>query len=122
MANTVNLSGLLIAGGANDLELNGPLNLVGAAETITNRSSGQFVVTGVIGGTGSLTLSGPSQTIFAGLAVNTYSGGTTINGSLDVMQDGALGTGNVTVNNGGSLKLEGGSPAMVTWRRARRWR
>ena len=109
VANTFNLSGLLIAAGAYDLELSGPFNLVGVSETITNRSSAAFSLSGVVGGTGALTVSGPGTTTFAGSSANTYSGGTTVNGSLDVAKDGGLGSGNVTVNSGATLKLEAGA-------------
>ncbi len=59
-------------------------------------------ITGVISGSGSLTLSGPNKLTLSGL--NTYSGGTTItDGVLEVAGGGSLGTGAVV--NGTNLTL-----------------
>ncbi|MGN6643871.1 MAG: autotransporter-associated beta strand repeat-containing protein, partial [Verrucomicrobiota bacterium] len=61
----------------------------------------------LISGTGGFTLTGGGQLTIGG--VNTYSGGTTISdGTIWVTVPGALGTGNVTVKDGGSLVIRPG--------------
>lgn len=63
-----------------------------------------------LSGTGTLTQSGENSTLTLGNAANSYSGGTTINGSptiLSIAADGALGTGPLTFANGGELKNTG---------------
>jgi autotransporter-associated beta strand protein len=71
-----------------------------------NGSSTAFA--GTIGGLGALKMAGSNTLVLA--AVNTYTGGTLVqSGILDVQHDGGLGSGNVTVSGGGSLKLEMGT-------------
>jgi autotransporter-associated beta strand protein len=70
-------------------------------------ASGSAVQSGILSGSGAVIKSGAGQVKLS--AVNTYSGGTTINAGtlfLDVQQDAALGTGPVTLNSGGTLYLE----------------
>lgn len=75
-----------------------------------------FTVSSAISGTGGLgvTYNGASSqsasAVVLSHASNTYSGGTTVSSFayLDAQADGALGTGNVTLN-GGQLKLEMGA-------------
>ena len=64
-------------------------------------------VSGVIGGTGAVVKDNSGNLTIT--ASNTYSGGTTINGGTVILASGAsenaLGSGTVTMNSGGSLKL-----------------
>jgi autotransporter-associated beta strand protein len=63
---------------------------------------------GTISGTGAVIKNGP-HTVYITNAINTYSGGTTINdGCLSVHTQG-LGTGPVTVNNRGTISFDGAS-------------
>ena len=71
-----------------------------------------LAVGSAIGGSGGLTAqsTGGAGTVQLTHAGNTYSGGTSVlSGTLDVRQDGALGSGNVSVASGATLKLELGS-------------
>ncbi len=82
----------------------------GASVTVT---SSTFTATGIISGPGqSLTEAGTGLLILNN--TNTYSGGTTISGNLQVGTGSAenvasLGTGTITVNSGGTLDLTPGS-------------
>ena len=77
------------------------------AATISAIDTGTGTVThsGIVSGAGSLAKVGPGTLTLSGS--NNYSGGTTVsNGSLQVGNDNALGTGGLTVN-GGTLDLSG---------------
>jgi autotransporter-associated beta strand protein len=72
-------------------------------------------LTGVISGTGSLTVTGGGTLTLAG--VNTYTGPTTVNGATLVVgtdSSGQLGPGMVTVNQGGTLRGVGTILGSVT--------
>lgn len=71
-------------------------------------STGTATIGETIGGSGSLTKLGTGTLVLS--AANTYTGGTSITGILNIANDSALGTGAVTVNNatGNQLQLAGG--------------
>jgi fibronectin-binding autotransporter adhesin len=73
------------------------LNLLGDPLTITEAENSTF--SGVISGPGSLVLEGPGTLTLAG--VNSYSGGTTLNGTGGAIATGnrAFGTGDILFNN-----------------------
>lgn len=72
---------------------------------VTFAGSGSLTVSGVISGS-SVTKNGSGTVIFSG--ANTYTGGTTINGGiLQAGSVGAFGTGDITVNAGGTLDKNG---------------
>ena len=71
-----------------------------------NPTIGPVTLNGTIGGNYALTTTGPLTLT----AASSYTGGTTITGgTLTVQADGALGTGNVAVNNGAALTLNSGA-------------
>jgi len=75
-------------------------------------SSLNQVLSGVISGSGALTLSGSGTLTLSG--VNTYSGGTTVStGVLALGNDNALGSGLLTMN-GGTLASDGATARMFT--------
>lgn len=77
-----------------------------------NAGAGTFEIPSPISGTGLLTLgvSADAAPVFILSGNNTYSGGTFVNaGVTDVRVDGGLGTGDVTVTNGATLKLSQGT-------------
>ncbi len=96
---------LVIQGDDNNITVEGDVSLgsvvvQGSGDTtITATDSGSGSITGdttiTMNGTGSLTIDTP----------NSYTGGTTVNnGTVEVTVDGALGSGTVVVNDGGTLK------------------
>ena len=112
--------------------LAGPINLNATPVTVAladtpGDSSGELNVTGLVSGTGSLTLANNTNvpgvtfsnqsdfgTLYLGNNANNYSGGTNINyGRVAINTAGALGTGPVTVNigannaSGGTLEIGG---------------
>ena len=98
--------------GTNDLNLGAGAVTLNASITLTTSTAGtNLTVGGAIAGTGfGLTKAGAGTLTLAGAAANTYDGGTTVNvGTLDVQKDGGLGSGNVTVASGATLKLTGGT-------------
>jgi autotransporter-associated beta strand protein len=119
---TISAGGTLAIGGAGQLSsVATPGTYAGAIAndgTLTYGSSVAQTLTGIISGTGSLILNGttnggptvaqtPTLTL---TAVNTYSGGTTINGGMLSMIGGnnaALGAGTVTINGGNFLFGDG---------------
>ncbi|MBS0647761.1 MAG: autotransporter domain-containing protein [Verrucomicrobia bacterium] len=90
--------------------------ILGAAQLTVNPIVNSFYgyvagVPGIMSGTGSLVLAGPSN--YTLQSNNTFSGGTTVNGGTLILSpfNGAnalLPTGNVTVNSPGSLDISGG--------------
>ena len=65
-------------------------------------SGGNMTVAGIVAGTGALTKTDSGTLTLTG--TNTYSGGTTISaGTLAIGNNSALGTGTVTINDGGTL-------------------
>lgn len=85
--------------------LSNPLNL--AAMTAFNGSSGPMSLKGLIAGGGGIIQNNTGILEIQNVA-NTYSGGTMINAgiiSLPLQADGALGTGSIMINKGGTLML-----------------
>ncbi len=79
-----------------------------------NTGAGTFEIPGPISGSGALGLNAVADAGYEPNIVlsgnNTYSGGTTVNaGIVDVRVDGGLGSGNVAVASGATLKLNSGT-------------
>ncbi len=109
-AGAISLTGVLGFSGPNGLELTGATSLGAGTSTITNFGTGGLTLSGVVSGAGaSLAIAGAGTTTLDGASANTYAGGTTVSGNLVVRKDGGLGGGNVTVNSGGTLRLENGA-------------
>lgn len=103
------------AGGANlTLDPNQGIILVNGGTLRSfagNPEMGTLEIPGPISGTGPLTLgvSVDNAPVFVLSGNNTYSGGTFVNaGVTDIRVDGGLGTGNVTIASGATLKLSQG--------------
>lgn len=93
------------AAGTGDLIFTGPATLNGDLEAAIQNVS--TTLSGAISGDHAVTKTGPGTLVLAGLEANDYSGGTTVSiGMLDVRKDGGLGTGDVSVFDGATLKLE----------------
>jgi autotransporter-associated beta strand protein len=93
------------------LELSGPIDLGSNILTlapdlaVTNSTSAPIVISGTVGGTGSVVVAGNTQSTVLMSAANGYSGGTTLtSGTLQVGNGTALGVGQLLVN-GGTLDL-----------------
>ena len=91
-------------------------NAISGPGSLTHAGSGPLTLAGAISGSGSLTQSGSGTLVLTGN--NSYSGTTTIaTGTLQVGaggDTGSLGTGGVTIANGGVLALNrGGTPLTV---------
>lgn len=89
------------------LELSGPINLGSSVLTlapdlaVSNSTSVPIVVSGSVGGTGSVVVAGNTQSTVLMSAANGYSGGTTLtSGTLQVGNASALGVGRLAVNGG----------------------
>lgn len=89
------------------LELSGPINLGSSVLTlapdlaVSNSTSVPIVVSGNVGGTGSVVVAGNTQSTVLMSASNSYSGGTTLtSGTLQVGNAAALGVGQLVVNGG----------------------
>lgn len=110
-------------GGGNDITMNlaGATEVINANISITSNTlnltfnqDNTLQIDGVISGTFALSLSGGAGDFGTAIFTNTntYTGATTIGNrqTLIVTADGALGatSGNVTVNNGGTLGFQGG--------------
>ncbi len=94
--------------GMSSTTLTGPITLAGSSTL--DSESGSLIIAGVISdgaNTFNLTKTGPGEVRLA--VANTYKGATTINdGRLSIANNNSLGTGTVTVNDGGSLVLLSG--------------
>jgi fibronectin-binding autotransporter adhesin len=112
------------------LELSGPIDLGSNILTlapdlaVTNSTSAPIVLSGSVGGSGSVVVAGNTQSTVLMSAANGYSGGTTLtSGTLQVGNATALGVGQLAVN-GGVLDLNaqalsvgalsGGSGGLIT--------
>ena len=81
--------------------------------TLNYNSSANQTLSGVISGTGALQKNNSGTLTLSSTVANTYSGGTTINAGIVSLGTGggvtshqdALGTGSVSVNSGGELRL-----------------
>lgn len=74
------------------------------------KGTGTTVLSGAIGGTGSLVKSDSGTAVLSGSSANTYTGATTVNGgTLQIEKATALGStaAGTTVNSGGTLALAG---------------
>jgi hypothetical protein len=95
--------------------LAGNLTVESGGLTVSSGTAGRtLTITSRLEGPGPLTVSMANATDHTTLtnAGNTYSGGTTVTtGTLRAHAAGALGTGNVTVANGATLRLASGSTA-----------
>ena len=74
------------------------------------KSNGVVSISGIVSGAGKLVKNGPGQLNFSGNVANTYTGGTIINGGnlalgTVTMNTSALGTGPVTLENGGKITM-----------------
>ncbi len=92
------------------ITLNGPL-AVSLADPTANNTDRSVTLSGPIGGTGSLAVSGNVNNVTKYLVLtnggNGYSGGTTINaGGLLQTNGGALGGGSLAINAGGLLDVD----------------
>jgi autotransporter-associated beta strand protein len=97
-------NGTLIFANSSAQTLSGPIADNGV---LIFNSFASDTVSGLISGPGSLTQMG-GNTVTLGNAGNTYSGGTTITGgTVSISADGALGTGPLTLDNGGRLQFTG---------------
>ena len=104
---TLSLAGNIIQNSANSQTLSLPLSL-GISPTITN--AGPLVISGEVSGINGYTKTGAGTLTISGGSANLYSGATTVSvGTLDVQKDGGLGSGNVTVASGATLKLGSGT-------------
>ena len=100
----------------------GTQNVANLASTIQgtgtltlNSAAGGINSTGLIqnsGGTLAILVSGSNITIAN--ASNTYSGGTTVSGTLKVGAAGSLGTGTLTLNNGSTLESNGTTAVTIS--------
>lgn len=82
--------------------------LLGTDTIQVPKSNGVVTLTGLISGSGKLVKNGPGQLNISGSVANTYNGGTVINGSTValgslVMNTSGLGSGSITLENGGKL-------------------
>jgi autotransporter-associated beta strand protein len=93
------------APGTGNLTFSGATTLSGNLEvSIQNAAT---TLSGAISGAASVTKQGPGTLVLGGSNVNTFSGGAFVTeGVLDVTKDGGLGTGDVSVASGTTLKLE----------------
>ena len=92
-------SGITINSGAGLTTINSNLQLTGLSKAITVNNTAGLVINGIVGGTIGLTKAGTGLLTLTGL--NTYSGGTNINGGiLAVNSDANLGTGPLSFNGG----------------------
>ncbi len=91
-----------------DMILAGNVDLGGLTPTITvNNNTHAVTISGQISN-GGFTKDGPTTLTLTG--ANSYGGGTTVSvGTLDVQADGGLGSGNVTVASGATLRLTAGA-------------
>lgn len=117
---TLQINNLILNGGqinnfGGALNVAGNMTLVGGSNAFRlTPGKGNVTISAAIGGTGGVTIATSSMTQDSLSVIlnrgNTYSGGTTLaaNATLTVSADGALGTGNVTLN-GGNLKMELGA-------------
>jgi T5SS/PEP-CTERM-associated repeat protein/autotransporter-associated beta strand protein len=113
-ANTLTISGAAGTGidvqaGAGLFTLSANLTLAGASDTITVNNDAGALISGVIDGGNGLTKEGTGLLTLTG--ANIYTGGTTINGGILKLGNGttlgaAVGTGDVTVNVGGTFTLD----------------
>ena len=93
--------------GGRDLMLSGNADLGGNTVTLTVDNSALTTLSGQLSN-GGLIKDGPSTLILSG--VNIYGGGTTVStGTLEVQKDGGLGSGNVAVASGATLRLTAGT-------------
>ncbi|MDP2802551.1 MAG: autotransporter-associated beta strand repeat-containing protein [Phreatobacter sp.] len=107
-ANSYNVAGNLIVGGAGAAEasgtVTGAVNLSAASGKLTFNTTNALFLSQVISGAGSVEQKGPATTITL-TGANTYSGATTISaGTLEVQNGNAIGNSSaVTVFSGGRL-------------------
>lgn len=99
----VNGSGVLTLNAASQtisiLGGNGSVVLTGSSLTLDPATGVSSTFSGVISGTGSITMAGPGDFFLGG--TNTFSGGTFANGgTLGLLSNGALGTGSLTIAGG----------------------
>ena len=109
----ITINNLTLAGGTvrHDQFPADTFQLVSNAITVTSNSTfeaanGNIVVRAPVGGAGGLTFTGGYSTTLT--AINTYAGGTTVNGgTLAVNAGGAIGAirGALTINNGATVRL-----------------
>lgn len=106
LGNTITVSGATVIGGSNDLTLSGDMTLTGN-RTFTIDNTGDTTFSGVVSGAFRLTKDGAGVLILEGN--NTYSGGLRINdGTVEFGNDGAAGTGTLTIN-AGTIRAGGGA-------------
>jgi len=84
------------------------VSLIGVDTIQVPKSNGVVTLSGLISGSGKLVKYGPGQLNISNTVANTYSGGTVINGSTValgslIMNTSGLGTGPLTLENGGKL-------------------
>ena len=101
----VTLNGATLSNSAGSGSLSGAVTL--ASATSIDVAAGQLVLSGPVGGTGSMSKEGTANLRLAGN--NTFSGSVTVNaGTLQVAANSALGTATngTTVNSGATLELD----------------
>jgi fibronectin-binding autotransporter adhesin len=107
---TVNNTGTFaITGGTGDTlntvnTASGSTVSMASGSTLTISSSGTSTLNGVVTGAGAFATSGTGNVTLAGN--NTYSGGSTLAGTVRALNNNSLGTGAVVVNSGGNLQLQ----------------
>ncbi len=104
IANPVTVAGAFTISNDNALDLAGGVDLGGTTRAVTLGASGDSAWTGVVSN-GGIDKQGTGVLILEG--ANTYAGGTTLTGgTLGLAHDSALGTGDLTVNDGTTLRIE----------------
>jgi autotransporter-associated beta strand protein len=77
-----------------------------STSTLTINTAGNSDINGTVTGAGALNTQGTGNITLANN--NTYSGGSTLASVVTALKSGSLGTGAVTINNGGNLQVQGG--------------
>ncbi len=106
-ATTINDGVLQIGNGGTTGSIASTSNIINNSSLIYNVSTNPLTQSQLISGTGNIINNGTGKIILT--AANTYSGGTTINAGAMVMNtDNPFGTGALTINTNGTLRISDG--------------